>query len=564
MKSTCRKKNMLSMFARIAIVSIIPVALVATTARADITLTLATPITLAAPVGLPGVAPLPFTGVNSGSFTMPATMLNMKVTPNQGVSGSPMIISGTGLPTNAALTLTWSTAIGNWLVDVVPSTVNYRGASYTKFNVNIGIVTTDSNGAFSYSTTIPEDFGGVHDIYAVQNGAAVAHAGYQMNRVLTISPKSGPVGTPITITYTSMGASLYTGGAEVLWDNRYTGEMQAQWTRGTGKVVIRAAGTPGLHYVQVANGIGYMYMNVIQSPVPYTNGGTLGFRITKDNGPSASYITWPAQVQPTVNERTTLSAAGLDPDSKAVASLSVTSGPVLTKTTISATGLLGTGVRQLVWSTVVGNRVNCLTTCWAFNSIPLGSATIVDGAIKADITVPDHLGGWHVVQVLNGDKVEAQVPFYTKESLVPFYDKSGKLLSMGLAAADISFTPEALAAGQSGVGKTSFKNGEEFTISVKGVGWTHMDNTLAVTYDNSYIGYSCGFNSNGYMVVHLRAIGNPGTHLIDLYPLLYTNSPSFPNTPYGMLPVLSADRDFPGLALGYQVPSMHFAITITR
>ena len=48
-----------------------------------------------------------------------------------------------------------------------------------------------------------------------------------------IYPRRGPVGTPITITYTSMGANLYTGGAEVLWDNHYAGEMQANWTRGT-------------------------------------------------------------------------------------------------------------------------------------------------------------------------------------------------------------------------------------------------------------------------------------------------------------------------------------------
>jgi hypothetical protein len=66
------------------------------------------------------------------------------------------------------------------------------------------------------------------------------------------------------------------------------------------------------------------------------------------------------------------------------------------------------------------------------------------------------------------------------------------------------------------------------------------------------------------MVVHLHATGGIGTHIIDLYPMLYSLSPSYANTPYGMVPDLSANRDYPGLALGYQVPSIHFSIRIVK
>jgi len=145
---------------------------------------------------------------------------------------------------------------------------------------------------------------------------------------------------------------------------------------------------------------------------------------------------------------------------------------------------------------------------------------------------------------------------------MPFYYMSGKLLSMGISKADPSPVPESRDG--SGTPTNIIKVVDDVTISIKGVGWTHLDNTLAVTYDNSYIGYGCGFNSNGYMVVHFRASGAPGTHLIDLNPLLYTNQPSFANTPYGMAPILTSARDFPGLALGYQIPSFHFAITIVK
>jgi hypothetical protein len=523
-----------------------------------------TPTVLIAPSGIPDVAPLPFTGVKSASFTTPENAVNLNVDPSQGVVGQALTISGKGLPANLTMPLTWSTADGTWVTDIQPNSVNYLGPKYMKYNVDLATVTTDAKGSFTYKTNAPSDFGGVHDIYAVQNGVAIAHGGFQFRRTLTISPSSGPIGTPITVTYTGMGASLYTAGAAVHWDNSYAGEMQALWTRGTGKVVIRAAGPVGTHFVEVKDAITFAYLNVLQSPVPFANGGKAFFKVTKDNGAPKASITWPAQVEPTVSQRTTLSKAGLDPNTTAVATLSPASGPINTKTTINITGLTTTGTHQIVWATVVGNRVNCTGTCWAYNSIPLGSADVTNGTIKSDVTIPDHLGGWHVIQVKKGDVIEAQSSFYVKESIMPFLDKGGKVIGMGLAKSDLSGSPEAFARGGAGVPSTKFKAGEEFTISIKGVGWTQLDNTLAVTYDNSYVGYGCGFNSNGYMVVRLRASGVPGTHIIDLHPLLYTQQPSFANTPYGMVPVLSSDRDFAGLALGYQIPVFHFAITVTK
>jgi hypothetical protein len=520
---------------------------------------------LVQPVNIPDVAPLPYTGVTAAAFTVPTTMVNLTLTPNQGVVGAAFTVSGTGLPASTTLQLTWGTNTGTWITDIEPSSVNYTGISFAKVTVNMATVTTDANGAFTFPTTVPADFGGVHDIYAVTNGAAVAHAGYQINRTLTISPESGPIGTPITVTYTGMGASLYTAGGAVHWDNQYAGEEQAIWTRGVGKVVIYAAGPRGIHYVNVGNAIGFTYLNVIQSPIPYTNGGSIPFNVTKDAGISAPTETFPAAITPTSDLHTTLTSVGLDPATKATMTLSQQNGPILTNVKVNVANMATDGTYQMVWSTVVGNRVNCPTsTCWAFSSIPLGTATVLNGSSSTNVTIPDNLGGWHVIQLMKGNTIEAQAPFYVKESIMPFYDSKGKQIGLGIAKFDPSTAPDVIARGQAGDPATSFKAGEDFTISIKGVGWTQLDNTLAVTYDNSYIGYGCGFNSNGYMVVRLKATGAPGTHIIDFHPLLYTNQPSFANTPYGMLPVLSSDRDFPGLALGYQVPSFHFTIKVTR
>ena len=560
MKISQISKKQRSFAVKVAMISLVPLAGLSTSAHADLTPT--TALTIAAPSGTEAPA-LPFSGVKASPFTTPSSMQNLVVTPSQGVVGTPVVVSGSSLPANSQVQLTWSTADGNWIVDVQPSTVNYLGNSFSKYSINIATVTTDAQGAFSYSFKAPEDFGGSHDIYAVTGGAAVAHGGFQMVRSFTMSPTSGPIGTPITITYTGMGASLYTAGASVLYDNHYAGEIQAMWTRGTAKFTIRAAGGLGLHQIQVEDAINFSYLNIIQSPVPYANSGEGTFKVTKDPGIIPASIEFPAKVTPSVAARTTLVTAGLDQASQAVAKLSISEGPILTKTILNVTGIPTSGEHRLVFSTVVGNRVNCTGQCWAFNALPLGTVNVTDGTVKQEITIPDNLGGNHVIQVMKGDVIEAQVPFYVKESILPFYDKSGKLLSMGTAKWDPVITATSAAAGQAGEGSTTFKQGEDFTISIKGVGWTQMDNTLAVTYDNSYIGYGCGFNSNGFMVIHLKATGAPGTHIIDLHPLLYTNQPSFANTPYGMVPVLSYAHDFPGLAIGYQVPAIHLSIRVT-
>jgi hypothetical protein len=482
---------------------------------------------------IPGVSALPGP---LASLAQPSSNIGiLDVSPDQGVAGTPMTISGSRLPANASVELTWSTADATWMVQTEADTVNYRGSMDKYFSVVLDTTTTNADGAFNVALKAPVDFGGLHDIYAVIKGTEDAHGGFLVMRTITVTPRSGPVGTPITVTYSGLGDSLYTGGASLLYDNHYVGEMMANWTRGTAQAVIRASGAVGPHTIQIGNAISYLYLNVPQSPIPYTNGFHVTFTVTKDNGPPPASIDWPVNVAPTISARTTLQATGLAATSKVTASLASTSGPVNTSVALTASGFTSNAPVSMVWSTVVGNRVNCKSTCWVFVSTPLGTATPASGALQTNVTVPDGLGGWHVVQLMQDGQLLAQIPFYVEESIV----------------------------GQ-GVSSLVVKEGQPFTIHIKGVGWTQLDNTVGVDYDNSYMGYGCGFNSNGDVLLHLIATGGPGTHLIDLYPMLYSLSPSFANTPYGMVPVLTYAQDDPGLALGYQLPALRFAITIVK
>ncbi len=89
-----------------------------------------------------------------------------------------------------------------------------------------------------------------------------------------------------------------------------------------------------------------------------------------------------------------------------------------------------------------------------------------------------------------------------------------------------------------------------------------MDNGVAITYDNAYIGFACGFNSNGDVTINLPATGGPGIHLIDLYPMLYQGHGA---PPWGyQVPFLTFAQDFPGLALGYKLPAIRLAVQVVR
>jgi hypothetical protein len=184
-----------------------------------------------------------------------------------------------------------------------------------------------------------------------------------------------------------------------------------------------------------------------------------------------------------------------------------------------------------VLGTVVGNRVNCTGTCWTMASVPLAAGKAAeDGSWQTSFQVPDGLGGWHVIQVLQADQVKAQIPYFIERSVIS--------------------VPRVV------------KEGHAFQVHLKGVGWTQLDNTVAVTYDNAYMGYACGFNSNGYVRIQLFATGAKGTHLIDLYPLLYTQQPAYPYPQLGMVPLLGFAMDAPGLGAGYDLPAFRLAIKV--
>jgi hypothetical protein len=489
----------------------------------------ATPAPVPAPA-IPGAAGLP------GPLAAPAEpaeeMGILKAKPDTGPAGSTFVLSGTELPAGKDVSIVWTTSNVNWILDARADSVDYIGQREDKgVAVVLGTAKTNTNGAFSLRLKVPRDFGGIHDVYAVVDGMQQAKGGFLIERTLRVSPLAGRVGTPITIKISGLGSSLYGGAASVWYDGRYSGVVTGKWTRGEATVQIRAAGPVGPHVVLVGTGMQFNYLNIQQSPIPWALGSMKTFTVTRDAGPPKTRIDWPVAVKPTVSARTTMSALTFSPNAEATVSLDRARGAVATKVAVSVAGLTPNQPVTLDWATVAGNRVNCTGTCWTFVTQPLGGGTAAaDGTLKASFTVPDGLGGWHLVRVLQGTDVRTQIPYFVERSLV----EAPKLV----------------------------KAGRPFQVHLKGVGWTQLDNTVAVTYDNGYVGYGCGFNSNGDVVLNLVATGGPGTHLIDIYPLLYPYQPAYAYPPHAAVPFLSFARDYPGLALGYQLPAFRLAIKV--
>ena len=90
------------------------------------------------------------------------------------------------------------------------------------------------------------------------------------------------------------------------------------------------------------------------------------------------------------------------------------------------------------------------------------------------------------------------------------------------------------------------------------MGGTEYDNIYVATYDNAYMGYACGFNSHGDVVINFTATGGPGAHLIDLYPGIYQGPPTEPQTLY-RLPQLTYADDHPG----NKIPAIRVLFEIT-
>jgi hypothetical protein len=430
--------------------------------------------------------------------------------------GADVEATATGLPPGKTVDLTWGTVTGGWVIE---DYYRFLGKKYTDSTVSLGKFTVDANGRLAGRFTIPEDFGGVHEVIALIDGKAVAQNGIEVTQSFELTPTSGPLGTPIELKVKGLGWRTMESTWVVNWDNNLVGFISAASSKGSATARFRAAGPSGDHVVRVLTGYqGQGYLNYEQSPVAHLPRPQFTFRTTPGRAPSPLVFAEPYQRQPVPKTEVFVEDATL--------ALDVTQGPVGSRATLRGSGFPADASLQLAWQTYVGSRVSgngFEPQEKEFGMVKVGG----DGQIDLPITIPEDLGGLHGLAVRNGDKTLARVFFVIETSIVSISPMSGPV-------------------------------GTPVTIHLKGVGWTEYDNIYVATYDNAYMGYACGFNSQGDVVINFHATGSPGQHIIDLYPGIYQGPPSETQLLYRQ-PQLTYADDHPG----NKIPALRFTFEVT-
>jgi hypothetical protein len=434
---------------------------------------------------------------------------SMHLAPNRGEIGTPFTVTVEDLPPNEEFQLVWTTVNGMWHV----TTSEYNGREFVPVAYEMATLRTDAEGRLEANFETPEDFGFFHDIVLQQGDRLFTKAAYNVEMSVNVTPASGPVGTPIHFEIKGIGYRDLERSWNILYDNKFTGWASSVTTHGAASFTIPATGHVGDHVIEVLHGqFGAPYRNQEQSPQPDRPRFFIPFTVTPGD-----------PVLPIAAEEQGQTHVRLDPPTGELHSSPRFSG-VGEMVSLNAEGLNPGESYTLNWTRVIGNRID--GDGWEDSSVEVAEAIAdANGNAAFSFATPDDLGGVHGLWIdANGTTLRGT--HWVKPTAMPLTVSSGPV-------------------------------GTTFEIHLKGIGWTETSNITHVVYDNAYIGYACGFNSQGDVVIYLQATGAPGMHYIDLYPGIYKGEDEIPIN-YRM-PQLTYEADHPGEDL----PAFHFAFEVT-
>jgi hypothetical protein len=515
-----------------------------------------------------------------------ATSSSMTVSPTAGIAGSKISISGEGYTSNTNLTIKWTTANASFTVSGNPPQVT--GVNATPIERTLTSAETNSLGSFVANLTVPQDYGGQLTLQAfASNGTALpGRALFTLDASYKFSPSDGPAGTPIQVTATGLGYGEYNAYPFLYWDNSMVGYFSAISTRGTANFTFYATGTPGTHHIEIYladQGPGYLNPTFTAPPfitefnvTSTQSGGSLNLsgstvigslailaallaagglfvsvgRMEPERRKAvarslaavmiiiaiaiagvAGYLAL-APTSPTQNVSYTPAATVVRP-AISVTQNGVTSGPRISVSpviasvgqniTVKGAGFAPNQQVPLSWSTRKGNN---LSGYKLVEESLRNATTNSSGSFSFSMKAPPDLGGIH-------------------------YISAGNLTSNSNGTVFLQRTAS--------INATQGPAGTVVKITMFGVGWTFNTNIAALDYDNSYIGYGCGFSTGGNVTMYLIVSGAPGIHSIDIYPSIWWGTSNF----YNQYPIeykfpLLTPQDHPSL-----MPSFHFTFLIT-
>ncbi len=417
-----------------------------------------------------------------------------------------------GLPPSQTLDVVWETAQGTWKINGQ----TLIGDTYTFGQSILGTLKSTASGTAAGSFVVPAGFGGVHNFgLTLTSGTPEASSSVTVTMTARISSTTEPDGGFFTLHVQGLGYgggyNAYDAEYGILYDDHYMGFISGVTTEGAATFQVRAEGV-GAHEISIINSpVEGPYLNQQQSPYPWFPQFDWKVDVTQAV-PTTRTAAVPVDTAPAVGDHLTVTPGA---------------GYVGGALTLTGSGLPKSSALAIEWQTQLGNRVT--SGLWSSTALDLGTVrTSAEGAFSATLKVPSTLGGPpHVIDLVDNGKVVGHSQFQIFPRLV-------------------------------GVTPAVVRQGQPFTVHLTGVGWTQYDNIYAVDYDDAYVGYGCGFNSQGDVQVVLRAAGAPGYHFIDLYPSPYQGGAPVPNW-YGM-PQLTYASDHPGEKL----PAFHVVIRVVK
>lgn len=437
------------------------------------------------------------------------------IEPRSAPWGSVVTATATGLAPSTAYDLLWTDVKGSWSLS--EDGWLHKGREFKTALVKLDSPKTDSSGAFTTSFKVPEGFGFLHDVLVNKGDETVNKFGFNVEMTATITPTSGPVGTPITIEVKGIGTQPLQNSWMLSYDNKFTGWLSGVTTKGHARAVIPATGYVGKHFINIDHGhMSEIYLNPEQSPQPDRPRFKFAFTVTDG-----------AAVLPPAAETQRVVPDNVKPPEKGNFWFEPSSGVVGSKATLRATGLKPNAELSLVWHTSAGID-------WVAGPRPdktdvVGKAkTDAKGDLAWEYTIPDGPGGLHTFTARAADTVVATTAFLLYPNIMPLE-------------------------------KTSGPSGTEVLIQIYGMYWTDTGKITHVVYDNASVGYSCAFNSGGNIRIKLTMVGEPGWHFIDLYPGMLQGEEQAKSPMNYRIPQLTALADHPG----EKMPIWRLAFQIT-
>ena len=260
------------------------------------------------------------TGQPSAPAPKRLTLAYDKTENPKAVVGTNVAATAEGLPPNKTVNLAWGTVEGGWVIE---DYFHFRGKKYAETTHTISQAATDANGVLKTNFTIPEDFGGVHEVFVRDGDTTLAQGGLEVAQTFEMSPKEGPVGTTIELRVKGLGWRTMESTWVVNWDNQQAGYVSAAGTRGSAVARFRASGPVGDHTINVLTGyMGQGYLNHEQAPNAYLPVPQFGFRVTPGRAATPPFYAEPYQPQPVP------ASTGVN---SAMAKIAPTQGPINTK-----------------------------------------------------------------------------------------------------------------------------------------------------------------------------------------------------------------------------------------